>query len=222
MEHPVLFSTLAGVPDAYKHVFYTWMAIIILAIIGLLARRKMSLVPTGAQNVMEFIVGSLEDYTIANMGEKGRKLAVPFLIGMFLFILIQNWIGLLPGCDAPTANLNTTMALALCTFFYYNLVGFMTWGIGYLKHFAGPMMGMAPLIFPIEIISHCSRPISLTLRLFGNIRGEEIVILLFFVVAPIAGTLPVYALFTLAKFMQAFIFYMLTMLYLNGALDHAH
>lgn len=221
MEHPVLFSDLCQVPGDYKHVFYTWMAIILLFIVGLFARRKMTMVPTGVQNIMEFVVGGLEDYTIANMGEKGRQV-FPYLCGMFLFILFQNWIGLLPGCDAPTANLNTTMAMAVLTFLYYNFVGFKTWGPGYVKHFMGPMLPMAVLIMPIEIISHCARPVSLTLRLFGNIRGEEIVILLFFLVAPIAGTLPVYALFTLAKFIQAFIFYMLTMLYLNGALEHAH
>ena len=86
----------------------------------------------------------------------------------------------------------------------------------------GPMLPLAPLMLPIELVSHAARPLSLTLRLFGNIRGEEIVILLFFLMAPIVATLPIYFLFLLAKTLQAFIFYMLTMIYLQGAMEHAH
>ena len=221
MEHPVLLSTLLGVPEAYKHVFYTWIAMAILFIAGYLLRGRMKLVPTGLQNFMEVLIGGLEDFTVNTVGEKGR-IIFPLLCGIFLFILTQNLLGLIPGCDAPTANINTNAAMALFVFLYYNFVGLKNWGPGYIKHFMGPMLPLAPLMLPIELVSHLARPLSLTLRLFGNIRGEEIVLLLFFTMAPVAATLPTYFLFFIAKSLQAFIFYMLTMIYLQGAMEHAH
>lgn len=221
MEHPVLLSSLLGIGEDYKHVFYTWVAMAILFAIGFLLRGKMKMVPRGLQNIFEVIIGGLEEFTVTTIGEKGRTV-FPLLCGLFLFILFQNLLGLVPGCDAPTANLNTNAAMALFVFCYYNYVGLRNWGPGYIKHFMGPMLPLAPLMLPIELISHCARPLSLTLRLFGNIRGEEIVLLLFFSMAPIAATFPTYFLFLLAKSLQAFIFYMLTMIYLQGAMEHAH
>ena len=219
--HPVLFAQLLGVPMKFNPVFYTWCAMAILFILGLLLKGRCRLVPAGLQNVCEVIIGGLEEFTVTTVGEKGRKV-FPLLCGIFLFILTQNLLGLIPGCDAPTANINTNAAMALFVFCYYNFVGLRAWGPGYIKHFMGPMLPIAPLMLPIELVSHCARPLSLTLRLFGNIRGEEIVLMLFFFMAPIAATLPTYFLFLLGKTLQAFIFYMLTMIYLQGAMEHAH
>lgn len=193
----------------------------ILFISGYLLRGKTKLIPTGLQNFFEIVIGGLEEFTVNTIGEKGRKV-FPLLCGIFLFIITQNLLGLVPGCDAPTANINTNAAMALFVFCYYNFVGLRRWGPGYIKHFMGPMLPLAPLMLPIEIVSHISRPLSLTLRLFGNIRGEEIVLLLFFFMAPIFATLPTYFLFFIAKSLQAFIFFMLTMIYLQGAMEHAH
>jgi len=221
MIHPVLWSSLLGIGEDYKHVFYTWVAMAILFAIGFLLRGKMKLVPRGLQNLFEVLIGGLEEFTVNTIGEKGRSIFW-LLCGLFLFILFQNLLGLVPGCDAPTANMNTNAAMAVFVFCYYNYVGLRNWGPGYIKHFMGPMLPLAPLMLPIELVSHCARPLSLTLRLFGNIRGEEIVLLLFFSMAPIAATFPTYFLFLLAKSLQAFIFYMLTMIYLQGAMEHAH
>ena len=221
LQHPVLFSTLLGVPDQYKHIFYTWCAIAILIIAGWMLRGKMKMVPTGLQNFMEVLIGGLEEFTVGVVGEKGRTI-FPLLGAIFLYIFTSNLLGLVPGCDAPTANINTNAAMALFVFLYYNYVGLRRWGPGYIKHFMGPMLPLAPLMLPIELVSHISRPLSLTLRLFGNIRGEEIVLLLFFSMAPVAATLPTYFLFFIAKSLQAFIFFMLTMIYLQGAMEHAH
>ena len=102
---------------------------------------------------------------------------------------------------------------------YYNAVGLMRWKSHYINQFTGPSKFLIPLMFPLEVVSHLSRPVSLSLRLFGNIRGEEIVMILFFVMAPLLGTLPIYALFLLGKTMQAFVFFMLTMFYIKGALE---
>ena len=221
LEHPFLFSTLLGIGEDYKHIFYTWCAMAILFIAAFILRGKLKMVPTGLQNVVEVIIGGLEDFTVSIVGEKGRKI-FPILCGCFLFILVMNLLGLVPGCDAPTANVNTNAAMALFVFCYYNYVGLRNWGPRYIKHFMGPMLPLAPLVLPIELVSHAARPLSLTLRLFGNIRGEEVMLIMFFLMAPIVATLPIYFLFLLVKVLQAFIFYMLTMIYLKGAMEHAH
>lgn len=207
--------------ESINHVLYMWLVMAILIGIGLMVRSRLQLVPGGLQNVFETIIGGLEDFVIANAGQECRQF-MPILVTIFLLVLGMNWIGLVPGCDAPSANINTPAAMAIIVFLYYNLVGIKKWGAGYIKHFMGPVAALAPLMLIIEIISHFARPLSLTLRLFGNIRGEEIVLILMFMLAPVLGSLPMYFLFILAKTIQAFIFFMLTMLYLQGATDHAH
>jgi F-type H+-transporting ATPase subunit a len=227
--HPLLISTKLGMDEAviggqaveFKHIFYTWFAIAVLALLGLVVKRRLKMVPTGAQNVLEVMVDGLESFIINIMGESGRRY-VPFLCCLFVYILCMNLMGLVPGFDAPTANLNTTAAMAVLVFLYYNFLGLKSWGPKYIKHFSGPMPALIPLMLPIEIISHLARPLSLMLRLFGNIRGEELILVLFFSLAPLVATLPVYFLFGLAKMLQAFIFFLLTMLYIRGALEHAH
>ena len=203
------------------HIWYTWLAMAILFSVGLLVRSRISLVPGGLQNFFETIIGGLEDFTVDNLGEEGRKV-YPILITIFLFVITMNYLGLIPGCDAPTANVNTNAAIALCVFIYYNFIGIQKWGLGYIKHFMGPMAILAPLMLVLETISHLARPLSLTLRLFGNIKGEEIVLMLLFMLAPVVSTVPMYFLFALAKGIQAFIFFMLTLIYLKGSLEHAH
>jgi F-type H+-transporting ATPase subunit a len=227
--HPILISeelgldriVLNGQSLEVRHIFYTYVALAILVLIGLIVRRQLKMVPTGAQNVMEVLIGGLENFVIDNMGEVGRRF-VPLLCGIFLFILVMNLIGLIPGFDAPTANLNTTVAMAIPVFLYYNYLGIRRWGPGYIKHFMGPMAALAPFMLVLEFVSHLVRPVSLSFRLFGNIRGEEVILIIFFSLAPLFATLPIYFLFGLAKSLQAFIFFMLAMVYIKGALEHAH
>jgi len=207
--------------ESINHVLYMWLVMAILLTIGLMVRSRLQLVPGNLQNVFETIIGGLEDFVIANAGQETRQF-MPILCTIFFLVLGMNWIGLVPGCDAPSANINTPAAMAIIVFLFYNVVGVKKWGAGYIKHFMGPVAALAPLMLIIEFISHLARPLSLTLRLFGNIRGEEIVLILMFMLAPVAGSLPMYFLFILAKTIQAFIFFMLTMLYLQGATDHAH
>ncbi len=229
LPHPVLLSTLMHMDEMtiggqvveFKHVFFTWVAMALLLVVGLMVRRNITMVPGKLQNFFEAIVGTLEDFVCTNLGEEGKKY-IPLLAGIFIYILTLNLMGLIPGFDAPTANLNTTAAMAVVVFVYYNIVGMRRWGFHYVNHFTGPSKALIPLMFPLEIVSHISRPLSLALRLFGNIRGEEIVIILTFIMAPIISSLPVYALFLLGKCMQAFVFFMLTMFYIKGSLEHAH
>ena len=204
-----------------SNVIYAWFAMVLLIILGTLATRKLAMVPSGLQNFFEVVVGGLESFVVENIGEKGRKV-YPFLCALFLFIITGNLIGLVPGLDSPTNNVNTNAAMALTVFAYYNFWGIRMWGAGYIKHFMGPFWWLVPLMLPIEIISHLARPLSLTLRLFGNIRGEEIVLVLLFALAPVVGTFPMYFLFSLADCIQAFVFFMLALIYLKGSLEHAH
>ncbi|MEZ0575943.1 F0F1 ATP synthase subunit A [Halodesulfovibrio aestuarii] len=229
LPHPLLLAPIVGMDSMtingevvnFSHVFYTWIAMAILFTLAFLVRGQIKLVPGKLQNVFEVIIGGLEDFVVSNIGEDGRKI-FHVLIALFLFIITMNLMGLVPGFDAPTANVNTNAAMALFTFGYYNWIGLRRWGVGYIKHFCGPFWWLSPLMLPLELISHCARPLSLTLRLFGNIRGEEIVLILFFLLAPIVGTIPIYFLFGLAKCLQAFIWFMLSMIYLKGSLEHAH
>ena len=219
--------TVGGQSVAFKYVFFTWVGMIILALVGLMVRSRVSLVPGRLQNFFEALVGGLEDFIVSNMGEKGRRF-VPLLAGIFIYILTMNYLGLIPGLDAPTASLNTTVAVALSVFIYYNYVGIRQWGGHYIKHFTGSNKALIPLMFPIEIISHLARPLSMSLRLFGNIFGEEMTLLIFFsfgasiYVGVLVGTVPLYFLFLLGKTLQAFILFILAMIYIQSAVEHAH
>lgn len=235
LPHPVLLSTLTHMDEVtfmgqtvdFKYVFFTWVGMLALLCLGLVVRKNVALVPGRLQSFFEALIGALQATVLETMGEKGRRF-VPLLCGIFIFVLSMNLMGLLPGFDAPTANLNTTAAVALCVFFYYNYVGIKSWGPSYIKHFTGSSKALIPLMFPIEIISHLARPLSMSLRLFGNIFGEEMTLLIFFsfgasiYVGVLVGTVPIYFLFILAKTLQAFILFMLTMIYLQGAVEHAH
>jgi F-type H+-transporting ATPase subunit a len=224
LPHPVLL-----IPDGLHaigidvpiHVSITWFVMFMLFIVSCIVGRNLKMVPGTLQNLFEIVIGGLEDFVVVNVGEKGREV-FHVLAVIFIFILPMNLIGLVPGFDAPTANINTNAAMALFLFGYYNYIGLKKWGPGYIKHFMGPIGFLAPVMIILELISHLARPLSLTLRLFGNIKGEEIVLILMFALAPIAGSLPMYFLFMLAKTIQAFIFFMLGMIYLKGSLEHAH
>lgn len=225
LPEPVLLSTFVGLDEiefmgqtvVFKHVFYSWVVMAVLFLIALYLRRRLTLVPGGLQNFFEAVIDTTERFICQSMGEAGHHYT-PLLAGMLIYIFGMNIMGLIPGFDAPTANLNTTVCMALFVFVYYNCVGIYRWKLHYVNQFTGPSKWLLPLMFPLEIVSHLSRPVSLSLRLFGNIRGEEIVIILFFIMAPILGTIPIYGLFFLGKCMQAFVFFMLTMFYIQSAL----
>ena len=226
LPHPVLLSTFCNMDEIvingqtleFKHVFYSWVCIALLVVVSLIVRRRLKMVPSGMQNFFETLIDTIENFVCTTMGEAGRKY-VGLLAGIFIYIFGMNLMGLVPGFDAPTANLNTTVCMAVFVLLFYNAVGLARWKFHYIHHFTGPSKALIPLMFPLEIVSHLSRPVSLSLRLFGNIRGEEIVMVLFFIMAPILGTIPIYALFLLGKTMQAFVFFMLTMFYIKGAIE---
>jgi F-type H+-transporting ATPase subunit a len=244
IEHPPIFR-LPGVPD---HVTYTWVVMIILIAVSWAATRRMSLVPRGAQNVVEVVLEQFIQMIDDVIGVEGRRY-LPLIGTLGLFILVSNLMGLVPGLLSPTGNLMTNAACALVVFFSYHYIGIKKQGLGhYLKHFMGPVPALAPLMIPIEVISHLARPLSLTLRLFGNMTGGHILLAIIFflmglqgligwalsgsvggaVVGGIGGLVMIaftvgflYPLKILVSFLQAFIFVMLTMLYIASAVEGA-
>ena len=241
IEHPPIFR-LPGIPD---HVTYTWLVMIILAAVTFAASRNLQLVPRGIQNFLEVVLEQFTQMIDDVMGHEGRRY-LPLLATLGLFILAGNLMSLVPGLAGPTGNLNTTAACAIVVFVAYHGIGARKQGVvAYLKHFAGPVpLPLKPLMFVIELISHLARPLSLTLRLFGNMVGGHILLGVIFllmgldgligwalsgsVVGGIGGVVTIvftvgflYPLKILVAFLQAFIFVMLTMLYISGAIEEA-
>ena len=195
--------------------------VLVVGITMLLARaatKKMQLVPTGSQNVMETFIGGIIAMGADTMGETNARRYLPLIGSLAIIIFISNMIGVIPGFEAPTSNINFTLSLALIVFVYYNYVGIKINGfVNYFKHFMGPMPVLAPLMFPIEIISHISRIISLSFRLFGSIRGDDMFLMVLLMLVPWILPLPGFFLLTAFGLLQAFIFAILTYVYIAGS-----
>jgi len=224
MTHPFLF--LQWLEEKLhlhlgEHVLYTWFVMLVLIVLALVASRGLKMVPTGLQNFMESIISGITNLIEETMGHKGMTY-FPLIATIAFFILVSNLIALIPGFMPPTANLNTNAALALTVFAMTHIVGFKEHGIGYLKHFMGPIWWLAPLIFVIEIVGHLARPLSLSLRLFGNMYGHEVVLMIFFALVPLFLPIPMMLMGVLIAFIQTFVFTLLAMIYIAGALEEAH
>lgn len=194
-----------------------------LAIFSVVMSGRLRLVPGKTQSVLEIVVDAFMGLVDETMGHKGRKY-FPFVLTFAVFIFVSNVLGLIPGLAPPTANLNTTLGLAVIVFLATHIIGVKEHGLKYFKHFMGPVWWLAPLMIPIEIIGHLARPVSLSLRLFGNMMGHEQIVGVLLILMPIAY--PLLALSTvlgvLVVFIQAFIFALLSMMYIGGALEEAH
>jgi F-type H+-transporting ATPase subunit a len=229
MIHPILFLQFFRELLAPLHIgkasadaiAYTWLIIVLLLLISVLATKSIKAVPGGLQNFMEVIIGGIENMIVETMGEHGRPF-FPLIATLAIFILVSNLIGLVPGFFPPTANINTTAACAVIVFVMTHVVGVKEHGFKYIKHFMGPIIWLAPMMFFIELIGHFSRVISLTLRLFGNMNGHELVLMIFFGLAPFLVPLPMMLMGVLVSFIQAFVFMLLAMIYIQGSLEHAH
>lgn len=206
----------------YTFIVHSWFVIAILVGSALLFVKALKMIPYGGQNVFEAIVGGLEDFMVGVAGPGGRFF-FPFIGTLFLYILTCNLLGLVPGFFSPTANLNTTLSLALCTFIYTHIIGFKLHGSKYLKHFLGPVWWMVPLMLPLELIGHCARVMSLSIRLFGNIFGKETVIGIFFLLGGLyLAPLPLLLLGILVSFIQALVFMLLSIIYFAAAMEEPH
>jgi F-type H+-transporting ATPase subunit a len=246
---------MAGEPSTFHtfglphHVVFSWLVMAILIAVALALPRRPALVPRGLQNLMEAVLEFVRSQIDDVIGPEGQRF-LPLIATLGLFIFLSNLLGLVPGFTAPTDNINTTAACAIVVFCTYHWIGVKKHGLwGYLKHFAGPMPWLAPIMVPIEVISHLARPLSLSLRLFGNMLGGHILLSVAFIMTvglanwalsasaglmgAVAGGLGtiVLVVFTvgflfplklLVAFLQAFIFCMLSMLYIAGALESEH
>ena len=210
------------------HIVMIMLIVTVVTAVGLFIRSRLSVEHPGKfQIVLEDLVlavrGLLEEW----IGPKGARF-MPLIATLGLFILMGNYMGLVPGLMAPTASINTTLGCALTIWVYYHFQGIKAQGLGsYLLHFAAPPgapLWMAPIMLPIELISHMSRVMSLSLRLFGNIFGEELVIAILFMIIPFLVPLPMMFLGLITGGLQAFVFVLLSIIYLQGAVavEHHH
>lgn len=222
---------IPGVGHHYIHIATAAIVTFLILILGLMAfsaiKAAKSPAPSGTFSIKgvfealtEFIVGLVDTV----IGKHGR-IYVPFFGALFFYILFNNLVGLLPGMTPATDNINTTAAVGLVSFLIYNTLGIKEHGfVAYFKHFMGPIIWLAPLMLIIEFISHLVRPLSLGMRLAGNMQGDHTVIGVFLDLIPVWIPVPVifYGLGTFVCLVQAFVFTLLSMVYVSMAVAHEH
>ena len=193
-----------------------------LLVVFILVRARLSVASPGAlqhifEGIHEFIEGQSRDV----IGHHSERFTA-FLVTLGLFILISNLFGIIPGLESPTASPVVPLGCAICAFAYYQLQGFRSGGVGYLKHFLGPVWWLAPLMLPLEIISHLARLLSLTIRLYANMFAGDMVTLVFFSLIPLGVPIIFLGLHMGVALLQAYIFVLLTTVYLAGAVASEH
>ena len=229
MEHPYLFLVklfeavgLGHFARAYPHVIYSWFVMLLLIYFAVLATKKISIIPGKAQNLLEVVISAMEEFMVDVAGEEGRWF-FPLIATVFIYIVVCNLLGLFPGFYPPTASINTTLSCALTVVVFTHYIGIKYHGARYIKHFLGPIWWLIPIVLPIEIIGHLGRILSLSFRLFGNITGHELVLMILFGLAGLFfAPLPIMGLGIFVAFVQAFVFFLLSIMYFSGAMEHAH
>ena len=219
--HPQIILPLLGLQAHTAMMFYI---ILCLGLFSYFVSKRLTLVPKNTvQSVVELLIEGIKNLVEETMGHHGKKY-FPFVATLGIYILISNILGLIPGLLPPTANLNTTAGLAIIVFAATHIIGIKEHGLGYVKHFVGPVWWLTPLMIPIEVISHIVRPVSLSLRLFGNIMGHELIVGVLLMLMPLAYPLLAFStvIGVLVVFIQAFVFSLLSMMYIGGALEGAH
>ncbi len=229
-----VFTFFGVLSDSHGFIFvmHTLLAAFITIVIARFATLSLQLVPRGTQNVMESYLLGVIDMGRDVIGEEKARKYLPLVATIGLFVFVSNVMGIIPGFESPTANINLTLALALIVFIYYNFEGIRKNGV--IKYFAsfvhlGEMNPIAKFVmtlfmFPIEVVSHLSRIISLSFRLFGNIKGDDLFLAVILMLVPFLAPLAPFALLTFSALLQAFIFMILTYVYLAGAVlvDEGH
>ena len=218
----------------YGHVIMT-IAVMILILVGaIFARVQLSkamkredkgLIPDSKltfRNFFDILAEKLYGLAEGVMGKHNTELYFPIIGTLFIYIFTSNLIGMIPGFLPPTDNLNTTFALGSFVFLYYNYVGVRTSGLAYFKHFLGPVIWLAPLILVVELASHVFRPISLGLRLRGNIMGDHVVLGIFNDLTPYVVPVIFYGIGLFVSLIQAFVFCLMTMVYISLSATHDH
>lgn len=226
--HEALLMDLIIKPEVIpSNVTHAFLASIILIVAALAVRSSISLVPKGIQNFIEVITEAMLKLVEENIGHHWGKTLFPFICTIFMFILICNLMGLIPGFTAATANVNTNAAMAVPVFLATHYYGIRVNGIKYVNHFLGPIRSIAALplmilMFIVEFIGHIARPLTLTVRLFGNMTAKHILLLVLAILAPWIIPSLILALGLLVSVVQALVFALLSTLYLAGAVEEAH
>jgi F-type H+-transporting ATPase subunit a len=229
MEHHYYFITeilsalgLEHFAHEWQHVTHSWFIMILMIGGAAFLARGIQMLPKKGQNFLEITIETLEDFMVGITGPEGRAF-FPFIATIFLYIFLCNLIGLVPGFISPTANVNTTLSMALCTFVLTHAIGIKFHGMKYIKHFLGPVWWLSPFMLILELIGHFARIASLTVRLFGNIFGKEKMLgVLFGLWGLYLVPLPILFLGILVSFIQAVVFMLLAIVYFAGAMEEAH
>jgi F-type H+-transporting ATPase subunit a len=223
MHNEFMFMDLIIDPHVVPHyVTYAFLASIILIAVALYLRSRLTLVPRGVQNVMELIVQGMHKLSVDTIGEHWGKPFFPLIATVFTYILVCNFMGLIPGFTSATSNLNATASMAVPVFLATHYYGIKVHGAKYIKHFLGPLPLLAPLMLVVELLSHVARPVTLSVRLFGNMTAKHQLLIVLGILVPLAAPVPVLILGVLVSVVQAFVFALLTTLYLAGAVEEAH
>lgn len=211
-------AVVAGVTFNIDTLYMTWLTMAFLVISALLLRKSWALVPGGWQNFVEIIIEGLLIQIDSTIGTNGRKVA-PLIITLFIFLLIANWLGLIPGFTSPTNDINTTLGLALMIVLIVHGYGIKTKGVlAHFKHFIEPNV----MFLPINIIEELAKPVTLSFRLFGNILAGEILIIILGILVPYVAPTLWLAFSVFVGLIQALIFTMLSMSYLSNSLEVHH
>jgi F-type H+-transporting ATPase subunit a len=197
------------------------VAILLLLFFALVRSRLSVESPGGLQHVVEGLHGFIQNQSEEIIGHHSERFT-PFLTTLFVFILLSNLLGVIPGFESPTATPAVPLGCAILAFVYYNLQGFKAKGVHYLADFLGPVWWLAWLMLPIELISHMARMLSLTIRLFANMFAGDMVTLVFFSLVPLGVPVVFLGLHIGVSLLQAYIFVLLTTVYLSGAVAAAH
>jgi F-type H+-transporting ATPase subunit a len=226
-EEKVESHALIHIPGLPSYVTFAFLASALLITVAVIVRRSLSLVPAGTQNFVETVVEAILNLSVENIGHKWGERLFPLMGTLFLFILVCNFFGLIPGFDSPTANINTTAACAIPVFFATHYYGIKVHKLKYINHFLGPIRSIIALplmilMFIIEGIGHLVRPVTLSVRLFGNMMAKHILLGVLAILAPAILPTLILALGTLVSLIQAFVFTLLAVLYLAGAVEEAH
>ena len=214
-----IFGAIGGHSQTWLILSHLILTVAIVLYVARKATTRLQLVPTGPQNLLEAYLQGVISMGADTMGEENARKFIPLIATLGLVIFVANMMGIVPGFESVTANINFTLTLAIIVFIYYNYIAFKEAGIvKYIKHMMGPVPILAPLMLPIEIVSHFSRIVSLAFRLFGSIKGDDMftVVLLMLVpwITPMAGFTFLFAF----GILQAFIFMMLSYVYIAGSL----
>ncbi|OIP62196.1 MAG: ATP synthase F0 subunit A [Nitrospirae bacterium CG2_30_53_67] len=219
MHEPPMFLSFLGYE--YLAVGYAAVTVLLLILMGKIATSNLALVPAGVQNFFEVVLETIMNFMAGVMGEKNARRFFPMIATFSLFIFTCNMMGIFPGMYSATSNLNITVACAVIVFISVHFFGVKEHGFKYLLHFMGPVIWLAPLMLPIEIIGHLARPVSHSLRLFGNIMGEDTLLIILAGLVPLLVPLPIMVLMIFTSFVQTFVFVLLAILYIQGSVEHA-